>query len=88
MSGSKDILFVFYIRTNHLIASSCIFFQEFINMYKNNHSTKELNFFRKEFRDRQDISDEIQTSISLIRDELQTYIEKLISCIKMKDNFG
>ena len=41
---------------------------------------KKLNVFRKEFRDRQDISDEIQTSICLIIDYLQNSIEKVISC--------
>ena len=36
----------------------------------------ELGVFRREFGDKQDVSDEIQTSISLIKDELQTSIEK------------
>ena len=38
-----------------------------------------MNIFRKKFRARQDISDEIQTGIYLIRDEVQTSIEKVIS---------
>ena len=38
----------------------------------------ELGIFWREFRDRQDVSDEIQTRIFLIKDELQTSIEKVI----------
>ena len=40
---------------------------------------KELAIFRIIFRDRQDFSDEIQASISLIKDEIQNSIEKAIS---------
>ena len=82
MSGSIDI-FLWFIFKKYLIASSSIYFQEFTNMSKNHHITKfmkELNVYRKEFRDRQDISDEIQTTICLIIDYLQTSIEKVISC--------
>ena len=39
----------------------------------------ELGIFWREFRDRQDVSDEIQTRIFLIKDKLQTSIEKVIS---------
>ena len=33
----------------------------------------ELGIFRREFRNSQDVSDEIQMSISFIKDELQTF---------------
>ena len=49
-------------------------------MSKIHHMTnvmKYLNVYRKDFRSIQDISDEIQTSISLIKYELQISIEKL-----------
>ena len=40
---------------------------------------KYLSVFRRKFRDRQDASDEIQTSIYFIKGELQNFIEKVIS---------
>ena len=43
-----------------------------------------LNVFRRYFRVRQDVSDEIQTSISFIKYELQTSIENIISSKKIK----
>ena len=46
---------------------------------------KDLNVFRKYFRFRQDVSDENKTSISFIKDELQTSIETNISCKKAKE---
>ena len=36
-----------------------------------------LNFFRRYFRARQNVSDEIQTNIYLIKDELQNFIKML-----------
>ena len=47
----------------------------------------ELVIFRRQFRDRQDVSDEIQTIISLIKDELQTSIEKVMSQNKTKKKY-
>ena len=44
-----------------------------------------LNVFRRYFRVRQDVSDEIQTSISFIKYELQTSIENNIYCKKRKE---
>ena len=41
-----------------------------------------LNVFRKYFRDRQDVSDKIQTLISFIKYELQTSIETDTYCKK------
>ena len=61
------------------------FFQEFTNMSKIHHMKKVmkyLNAFRKYFRAIQDVSDEIQTIISFIKDEIQTFIETNISCKK------
>ena len=52
-------------------------------MSKIHHMSKvmrDLNIFSKEIRARQYISDKTQTFISLIKDELQTSIEKVISC--------
>ena len=46
---------------------------------------EDLNVFRNYFRVRQEVSDEIQTSIYFIKDELQTYIENNISCKKIKE---
>ena len=51
-------------------------------MSKINHTKKlieDLNVLRKDFRVRQEVSDEIQTSISFIKDELQTSIGNNIS---------
>ena len=48
---------------------------------------EELNIFRTYFRVRQEVSDEIQASISFIKYELQTSIENNISC-KQKENKG
>ena len=56
-------------------------------MSKSNHTKKlieDLNFFRKYFRVRQEVSDEIQTIISFIKDEFQTFIDIHISCKKWK----
>ena len=40
--------------------------------------------FRRDFSVRQEVSDEIQTSIHFIKYELQNYIENHISCKKRK----
>ena len=42
----------------------------------------DMNIFRKDLRVRQEVSDEIQTSIYLIKYELQTSIETNTSCKK------
>ena len=47
---------------------------------------KDLNVFRKYFRGKQDVSDEIQTSISFIKYELQTPIETNMSSKKANEN--
>ena len=57
-------------------------------MSKSNHIKKvieELNVFRKYFRVRKEVSDEIQSSIYFIKDYLQTSIENKISCKKRRD---
>ena len=64
------------------------FFQKFANMSKINHIKKvieDMNLFRKYFRVRQEVSDEIKTRIYFIKHELQTYIETNISCKKPKE---
>ena len=56
-------------------------------MSKINHMKKvieDLNVFRKYFRVRQEVRDEIQTSIYYIQDELQTSIENSMSSKKSK----
>ena len=76
------MLLVVYIITSNLIESISVFDKGLSNMSKINHVKgimKDLSIFRGKFRDRQDVSDEIQTNIYLIKDELQTSIEKLIS---------
>ena len=70
-----------------MIASRSVFFQEFSNMTKIRQMKKvleDLNFFRKDFRARKDVSDEIQTRISFIKDELQNSIEINICCKKIE----
>ena len=50
---------------------------------------KDLNVFRKYFRVRQEVSDEIKTIISFIKDGLKTYIEIIYLVIKERENsFG
>ena len=50
---------------------------------------EDMNVFRKYFRVRQEVSDEIQTSISFIMHELQTSIENNIyRKIIYKNHFG
>ena len=49
---------------------------------------EDLNVFRKYFRIRQEVSDEIKTNISFIKDYLQTSIENNTSSKKkMKKSF-
>ena len=53
-----------------------------------NHMKKvieDMNVFRRYFKVRQEVSDEIQTSISFIKDELQNFIENIISYVKRKE---
>ena len=74
MSVSADILFVVYIITSHLTKHSSEVFQEFTTMSKITHLKKlfeDQYVFRKYFKVRQEVSDEIKTSISYIKDELQ-----------------
>ena len=47
----------------------------------------DLNVFRKYFRVRQEVRDEIQTSIYFIKDELQISNENNISCKKRKEKW-
>ena len=57
------------------------FFQELSIVYKIHHMKQAmeiLNVFKLYFRVSQDISDEIQTMISFIKDELQTSVKNVI----------
>ena len=87
MSVSTNILLIFYIRTSHL-KNTALCFQEFTDMSKINHMKKvmeDMNILRKYFGVRQEVSDDIQTSISFIKYELQKSIENHIYCKKIKD---
>ena len=88
MSGSTYVLFVVYIIEIHMTKYSSIIFQEFTNMSKINHMKKvieDLNVFRRYLRVRQEVIDEIQTSIYFLKDELQISIKNIISCKKGKE---
>ena len=84
-------MLVVYTRLIQLISSISVLDTEFYNTSKINHTkevSKDLNVFEREFKARQDVCDEIQTSISFIEDEIKTYIEKVIYLKKTKDYFG
>ena len=86
ISGSKYILLRVYIRTIYLIKTSSIFCQEFANMSKINHTykvIKDLNVFRKYFRVRQEVGDEIKTSFFLVNMSFKLPL-KLIYLVKNK----
>ena len=48
---------------------------------------EDMNVFRKDFRVRKEVSDEIQRSISYIKDELQISIETNIYSKKAKKKY-
>ena len=78
MSGSTYELFFVYIRTSHLTKHSSNFFQKFSTMSKITHMKKVIEYryvFRRYFKVRQEVNDEIKTSISYIKYELQISIE-------------
>ena len=80
MSGSTDLLFVIYIRTIHMTKHSSNFFQEFTTMSKITYMKKlieEQYVFRRYFKVRQEVNDEIQTIISYIKDELQILLKRI-----------
>ena len=82
MLGSTSVLFVVYRRTSHLKKHSSNFFQEFTTMLKITDMRKVIEdkyTFRRYFKVRQEVIDEIQTIISYIKDELQIFIEKNIT---------
>ena len=92
MMGSSKLLCVVYIRTSHLTKHSYNFFEEFKIMSKSTIMKKvsdEKNVFRSEVMVRKDINDEIQRSISYIKDELQISIENNVLEGRKKGNcFG
>ena len=49
---------------------------------------EDLDVFRSDFRVRQEVSDEIQTSIYFIKYKLQTSIENNIACKKWKEKLS
>ena len=77
MQGLTDVLFVVYIRTSPLTKNSSNVFQKFTTMSKITYIKKVIEdqyVFRTDFRVRQEVNDEIKTSISYIKDELQNSI--------------
>ena len=81
MALSTDVLFVVYIRTSHMTKHSSNYFQEFTTMSKITHMKKlieEQYVFRRYFKVRQEVNDEIKTSIYYIKVELQNSIENNI----------
>ena len=63
-------------------------FQELTTMSKITHMKRVIKdqcVFRRDFRVRQEVSEEIQTSIYFIKDELQISIENDISCKKERE---
>ena len=86
MPGSTDVIFVIYIKIIHMKKYSSICFQEFANMSKINHMKKlieDLNVFRKYFRVRQEVGDEIKTSFFLVNMSFKLPL-KLIYLVKKK----
>ena len=92
MHDSTKVLFVVYIRTSHLTKHSYNVFEEFKIMSKSTLTKKvidEQNVFRSEVMVRKEVNDEIQISISYIKDELQISIEKIYwKEEKRKNHFG
>ena len=84
MLGSTYVLFVVYIRTSHL-KNTDLFFSRIHNpvqIQSYEESNWRSSVLRKYFRVKKEVSDEIQTSISFIKYELQTSIENNVSCKK------
>ena len=78
MPGSTDVLFVVYIRTNHLKNTALFIFKNSQPCPKIIHVQKVIeymNVFGKYFRVRKEFSNKIQTSISFNKDKLQNSIE-------------
>ena len=78
ISGSTDLLFVFYIRTSHLKKYS--FFIKFANISKINNMKKlieDLNVFREYFKVRQEVSDDIK-QLSLLLSMRSKILLKII----------
>ena len=79
MMGSSKVLSVVYIRTIHLTKHSYIFFEESKFLTKTTIMKQvidEKKVFRSEIMTRKEVNDEIQRSVSFIKDKLQSVIEK------------
>ena len=92
MAGSTDVLFAFYIRTRHMTKHSSNFFQEFTTMYKITHMKKLIEdryVFRRDLRFRQEVNDEIQTNILILKMTFKIQL-KIIYWVrqKRKNYFG
>ena len=77
--GSSKVLLVVYIRTSHLKTHSYNCFEEYKILTKTTIMKQvidEKKVFRSEIMTRKEVNDEIQRSVSFIKDELQSVIEK------------
>ena len=79
MMGSSKVLSVVYIRTSHLTKHSYNIFEEYRILTKTTITKQvidEKKVFRSEIMVRKEVNDEIQRSVSFIKDELQSVVEK------------
>ena len=80
MIGSSKVLSVVYIRTSHLTKHSYNFFEEYKVLSKTTITKKvsdEKKVFRSEIMTRKEVNDEIQRSVSFIKDELQVSLKNI-----------
>ena len=78
---SSKVLLVVYIRTSHLTKHSYNFFEEYNFLTKTTIMKQvidEKTVFRSEIITKKEVNDEIQRSVSFIKYELQSVIEKNI----------
>ena len=81
MMGSSKVLSVVHIRTSHLTKHSYNVFEEYKFLTKTTIMKQvidEEKVFRSEIMVRKEVNDEIQRSVSFIKYELQSFIEKNI----------
>ena len=80
MMGSSKVLSVVYIRASHLTKHSYNCFEEYKFLTKATIMKQvidEKKVFRGEIMVRKEVNDEIQRSVSFIKDKLQSFIEKI-----------
>ena len=87
--GSSKVLSVVYIRTSHLTKHSYSFFEESKILTKitiMKQVIEEKKVVRSEIMTRKEVNDEIQRSVSFIKDKLQSVIERKIQEGSKKEN--